>query len=68
MQHPGQVSLVREGEGVGRREGIFTVQTFGIRTLGVEKEVQAHWGSFGFGFRSRLISMVILLCLSVSDS
>lgn len=33
------------GEGVGRREGIFTVQTFGIRTLGVEgrwKHTGAH--------------------------
>ena len=32
------------------------------------KEVQAHWGSFSFGFRSRLISVAILLCLSVSSS
>lgn len=37
MQHPGQVSLVREEEGVGRRDGVFTVQTLGIRTLGVER-------------------------------
>lgn len=44
MQHPGQVSLVREGEGVGRREGIFTVQTFGIRTLGVERRCK-HTGA-----------------------
>lgn len=62
MQHPGQVSLVREEEGVGRRDGVFTVQTLGIRTLGV-RGVQAHWGSFSFGFRFKLISVVILLCL-----
>ena len=45
MQHPGQVSLVREGERVGRREGVFTVQTLRIRTLGVErrwKHIEAH--------------------------
>ena len=36
---------------------------FGDQNTRCGEGVQAHWGSFSFGFRFKLISVVILLCL-----